>query len=182
MSVATPARAEPSIDEMPEAAPSSPTPAPPAGAWYGWQTLMIDGASVGLTALLATQSQGSAAGVALAGGYLAGAPIVHLSHHNTAGAGKSLLLRLAVPLGVGLVGLGVGLATEPSGDYGFLWPMILATGGAFAGMLTAAGIDAAYFATEEAHPSPAARTRAVQIIPTIALTPHNAGAGLAAIF
>ncbi len=60
------------------------------GAWYGWETLIVDGASI-LTAPL----------IVGAGGYVFGAPIVHITHGNPGHAAASLGLRLVLPLGGG---------------------------------------------------------------------------------
>jgi hypothetical protein len=80
---------------------------PRAGSrWYGWQTLTVDGAALVLG--LAGAGLGSADGAGLAlGGYLLGAPTVHLVH-DRAGVGlASLGLRIGAPL----VGVGVAAAS-----------------------------------------------------------------------
>jgi hypothetical protein len=68
--------------------------------WYGWQTLLVDGASV-LTIPF---------GIGIVG-YFVGGPIVHLAHGHVGKAFGDLGLRVATPLVVG----GVMLAALDSG-------------------------------------------------------------------
>jgi hypothetical protein len=98
-----PARAEPA----PPAAAALPTPSgdrtQAARRWYGWQTLVADGASFGV-AVAGLRSVGGhpTLGVSLASvggaGYLFGAPAIHWAHRRPGAAGLSLSLRVGLPL------------------------------------------------------------------------------------
>jgi hypothetical protein len=100
------AEAQPSA-QVPSATLAEPTTPAPATRrrvdYYGWQILLVDAASV--TATIAAGSVNENAGFpVLAGGYLLGGPIVHLSHGNRGRALISASLRLGLPvLGAGLV-------------------------------------------------------------------------------
>jgi hypothetical protein len=89
----------------------------PGTEWYGWETLMTDGASGALVAAgLGTDDGAAQAPLVIAGlaGYGLGAPIVHAARGRWGLALADFGLRAgAVALG-GLVGLGVGGATEGS--------------------------------------------------------------------
>jgi len=69
-------------------------------SWYGEQTLLVDGASLAVGIAMVGVRGAEAAGLAtIVGGYLLGAPIVHLSHGHGEKALGSLGLRLGLPLG-----------------------------------------------------------------------------------
>lgn len=69
--------------------------------WYGWQTLIVDGASIGTMAL-----GGAAPPLALVGlgGYLIGPAFVHGANGNSRGAALSIAMRASLPLLGGLIG------------------------------------------------------------------------------
>src|SRR5215467_11328850 len=73
--------------------------------WYGWQTLLVDGAAIGLG--VATRN----AGVFL-GAYALGAPIVHVAHERFGEAAGSLGLRVVMPLAAGGAGYSIEMATS----------------------------------------------------------------------
>jgi hypothetical protein len=102
--------------------------------WYGWQTLTIDAAAVGVLILGATSDRTALPfAEAAAGAYAIGPPIVHFAHGNVGKGLGSLALRLLGPL-VGYelaswlsgprdqVGLGIvaGPATAVAADAGLL--------------------------------------------------------------
>lgn len=71
--------------------------------WYGWQTLALDGAAIGLAfggARVADEHAGL--GIALGGSgvllYALSAPTIHWVHRRPFAAGTSLALRVALPL------------------------------------------------------------------------------------
>lgn len=85
--------------------------------WYGWQIALVDAAGVGafvvmqeavqnrdLNAARSAAAPWLAAGLAL---YVLGGATVHSAHGNGRGAARSLLLRIILPLGGGLL-LGLG--------------------------------------------------------------------------
>lgn len=68
--------------------------------WYGWQTLLTDGGAVALPVIVSTFRNEPATTVALcaaAGGFVLGAPIIHLVHRRPGASALSLGLRLALP-------------------------------------------------------------------------------------
>jgi hypothetical protein len=96
----------------------SPAP-PPRRVWYGWQTLVVDGAAIGTMGLaFAVKDQNASAGSSLA--YLSmatcalGPPLVNVAHGNTRGALRSVAVRVGAPLVAGFVlgaiGGGIGFA------------------------------------------------------------------------
>jgi len=108
--------ATPGVAESPQCAeraaadqehPSDMPSPPPRSRWYGWQTLAVDGASLGLIVL------GYAAGsfgFAVVGelGLLLAAPIVHFAHGNILGL-LSLGLRVA---SAALIVVGIGSTSD----------------------------------------------------------------------
>jgi hypothetical protein len=94
------------------------------GTWYGWQIALVDvaaaGSIVAWTKVISGKSLADArqATPLLASGaliYVLGGPIIHGALHHNPAAGRSLILRLLLPLGAGLLGAyaggqGVGLA------------------------------------------------------------------------
>lgn len=103
--------------------------------WYGYQTLIVDGASLGLVlggAAMASHSSGSSGSsrsnsggdsggsVALAGGigYLLGAPIVHWMHGRIGPGFGSLGLRVGLPLSGLFWGAIIGSAADSRHDDG----------------------------------------------------------------
>jgi hypothetical protein len=160
-----------------------------AREWYGWQTLLVDGAAVGLTVALANSHQ-NVAGAVFAGGYVLGGPAVHLAHGHRTKAGGSLALRLAAPLLGGMIG---GVATagcdsdKPPGERGECGGIGLATG-ATLGLLAAILTDSIWLAREPAAPPREERQlslvswRQVGLLPALGSTRTGTGLGLAGSF
>ena len=90
------------------------TDPPKATHWYGYQTLATDGAALALAIPAMATSNSSPSmgfGIASTAMYGLGAPIVHLTHGHV---GKGLLdlgLRVAMPIALGFVGAGIGVAS-----------------------------------------------------------------------
>jgi len=89
-------------------APSVLFSAPPAAFqpvtqthWYGWQTLLVDGAALGVTVggfwLRPAHQDWSVVSIAGIGAWAVGAPVVHWSHGRVGVGFASLGLRLALP-------------------------------------------------------------------------------------
>jgi hypothetical protein len=119
--------------------------------WYGWQTLLADGASVGIAAAGAAAGSGAVALVGL-GGYVAGAPIVHVAHGQGWRAALSLGGRLLLPIGVGAFA-GAVTTPKPCDPHGFgpcLNQLDAPLTGALVGMVLASGLDAFLNAYEPA--------------------------------
>jgi hypothetical protein len=134
----------------------------PVRGWYGWQTLVADGASVmaftGALALYRPSSGGaqdlSAGLLVLAGsGYVVGAPALHLAHDAPWKAAGSFGMRLGLPA----AGLFAGLALAPRCS-GLRCMDGLGSGavGALLGLVGAIVVDAAVLAFE---PAPLATKR-----------------------
>jgi hypothetical protein len=88
--------------------------------WYGWQTLLADGAALTLalgSAGLDASGRGDAAGaLGFLGGltYVVASPVVHFEHDQTGKGLASLGLRLVMPL-LGVL-VGVGVVSDCHGD------------------------------------------------------------------
>lgn len=119
---------------------------PKSDHWYGWQTLTIDGASIGL--LLLSASAGSEGGALLATmSYGLGAPVVHFVHGRPGAGLLSLGMRVALPL----VGGAIGSATADCGHPEFeasLCGVGETIVGIAIGVSTAIALDAALLARE----------------------------------
>jgi hypothetical protein len=77
----------------------------PRRRWYGWQTLLVDGASIGLLVLgVAADDRGAGRLGAL--GYFFGAPIVHWSHGHVGKGFASLGLRVGSVLVLSVAAFG----------------------------------------------------------------------------
>lgn len=132
---------------------AAPAPPEPETTWYGWQTLLTDAASVGLS--MATAAHGNADGKSTALGltsaafYFLGGPAVHLARGRGKTALADLGLRIGIPLGAGLLaGVIVGASASSNSDCpgcvyeaGFLF-------GAVIGGVVASGVDAVKLARE----------------------------------
>ena len=80
--------------------------------WYGWETLLVDGAALTLGSVLMAagddyDTTGLGAGVLITG-YAVGGPIVHWSNGQVGKGFASLGLRLGAPIVVGFGGLAFG--------------------------------------------------------------------------
>ena len=131
-------------------------PATPQMTWYGWQTLIADGAAAGLLGLTLLSSDGGGAellGTASFVTYLVGGPIVHWSHgHGWTGFG-SLAARVGFPLGGALVGVLIGAAACGSSEDEFIpCPVAFGAVGLLGGMVAAPVVDAAIIAREPVTP------------------------------
>jgi hypothetical protein len=138
--------------------------------WYGDQTLVVDGLSIGAVFVEPT--------VGLVG-YLFGAPIVHAAHGHAGKPFASLALRVGMPIAGAFLGCAAAAGSGNSGGYACL-------GGAALGLLVGAGgaiaIDASVIAREDASERSAKRTPSVGVMPSIALTPQRARIGFAGWF
>jgi hypothetical protein len=180
------ARAEPPAPSDP---PSASVEAPkPRREWYGWQTLLADGASFGLV-IAGTHSGG---GLLVAGGtsYALAAPLIHAAHANDGAAGISVALRLGLPLAGGLIGSAAVPYKEGAhysdgyvdDSYGQLFAVL---GGVALGMLAASIVDASFLAYDQhatAPASPKPDTKAFRIAPSVGPLRGGLSAGLTGTF
>jgi hypothetical protein len=161
--------------------------------WYGWQIALVDVGAIGAFVAMnraighsdLTAAKRAATPWMLAGStlYLAGGPIIHAVHRNPA-AGRSLLFRLLLPLGGGIL---LGTVAGSSGN-----GLAVATGsvyGVAAGGITAMAIDwiTAREPSREPVQSPATGSAAsvqthVELAPMIAFGADRASLGLAMRF
>jgi hypothetical protein len=140
--------------------------------WYGGYTLMADGISLG-AAIAGAISEGSGGEPFLwiaGGGYLLGAPIVHLAHGNPGRAAASLGLRVGLPLAF----FGTGLIIEdcPKGDFCGLASFVI---GVPLGMAAAIALDASLLARDTVE-------QRFTIAPTAVLTRNSAAIGVGGTF
>jgi hypothetical protein len=125
------------------------SPPPQEPTWYGWQTLIVDGAALSLTVAAfsrANSSGNSAATLLELSGitYVIGPPIVHWAHGNVGKGFGSLGMRLVAPV----LGAGIGCALDQSGgELGCLGGLAL---GGFAGIVLAVVLDNALLAYDPA--------------------------------
>ncbi len=132
--------------ETPEpAALAGPEPVP--GRWYGWQIALSDVAAAGSIAAASTASgPGQTGGSLLSGGaallYYGGGASIHFAHGRPGLAGRSFLMRLLLPPGLGLLGYFADGGGRPSGSETYF---ANGGGGLLAGLafgtLLAVGID-----------------------------------------
>lgn len=184
LSTSAPALAQPAAAPQvaPAWAPSAELTAPaPRTEHYGWQILLTDAAVVGATlATAAADDSGDLSGTIFVGGYLTGAPVVHLAHDNPRGAVYSLGLRLTAPV----AGAILGIAMDDCREDEWLCPLGgMALGGA-AGMLGASIIDATLVARKEvpAEDAHLLRLGSVAADPVVSAAGDRAFVGLAGSF
>src|SRR5512140_417237 len=115
--IATSARADDATGPEGHPVPAAPTstsatPAPPAPSrathWYGWQTLLVDAGAIGLATVSANST---GAGYGALGLYAFGGPLVHVLHDRAGIGGLDLGIRVGGPIVLGLIGMGIELAT-----------------------------------------------------------------------
>lgn len=147
---------------------------PDGSEWYGWQTLLVDGASIGLTWGGMTSWHHDHAMLYLGmGTYALGGPTVHLAHGRPGAAAGSLLLRV----GLGFGGMFAGASADHDGE-----SFAGAAYGLLAGMLAASAIDAAALGHEDVV-RPAERPQSgLSMSPTVSASRHAGAVGLAGSF
>jgi hypothetical protein len=144
--------------------------------WYGWQTLVVDGATLSVFVTAAVAGSGDeklGAKLAVLGlaSYELGPGIVHFVHGNPGRGFASFGIRFGLPLTGAFIG-----ASAASGCDGFLCEAGGAAVGALLGVGGAIAIDAALFAYEDPKSRPASR---VWLRPLFSFTPQRALIGLA---
>lgn len=191
--VAAPARAEPapSASLATETQPSERSA--PGRRWYGWQTLAIDGAAigVGLTGAHLLDDH-RAAGVSLGAtgllGYSFSGPLVHWAHDRRGAAALSLALRVGLPLvSVGVLSgesagrcPGVGARDDERYCERIETTLLVA---ASLSMLAASIVDAAVLGWEPPTPTPTPAPARLELMPLLAWDGRRGGtAGLCGSF
>lgn len=164
--------------------------------WYGWQVLLVDGASLLVMIGGAAAQSGAVAGT---GGliYLGGPAAVHWAHGNVAKGFGSIGLRVGAPFVGALLGLAIGAASctgstssrrtdcaAAGAALGFL-------GGYIAGISVDAGVLAfddvkaetpAQSGASTTRPRVAKPSPAVTVLPSAAVTPQGGSVGLVGSF
>jgi hypothetical protein len=155
-----------------------PTELAPRRTWYGWQTLVVDGAA--LSALLAgaavnrgasSGSEGSVVAVVGLLTYELGPGIVHFVHRNPGRGFASFGVRLGMPLTGAFLG-----ASFSSNCDSYRCEDDGAAAGALLGMVGAIAIDAAVFAYDDRR-SRASHARP-RFVPLASFQPGRAWVGL----
>lgn len=111
--------------------------------WYGWQTLIVDGAWIVGGTPVSAASPGAGAALIL-GGYFLGPPIVHWAHGQVGRGFADLGIRFGAPLVLGILGYAVlhkGNGDDVLGAVG-------AVVGVTLGIIAAIVIDASVLAYE----------------------------------
>ncbi len=154
--------------------PSAQASAAPPGAerarWYGWQTLLADGASGLLVGVaVATETETLLPFAAL--GYLLGAPVIHEAHPNSGSRSLvSLGMRLGLPVAGVLIAGAVADCQHTEDQVFDLCPVAEMAMGGLAGMGAAIVLDSSVLAFEGA-PAPAKTT--LRVLPGVAFGPHS---------
>jgi len=170
---------------------NEPPPASEKYRWYGWQTLIADGASlaVGVTGAYFDSSRGtmtaSTMGIATGViGYAVAPPMIHWGHGHVAAGFESLGLRTGLPIALALL----GDAIQPCDSTGepdapaatACLPYVF--GGLIVGVVAAAGIDDFAIAREPV----SATKRNGALLLTVGIAPtfgaHQQGVALTGAF
>jgi hypothetical protein len=162
----------------------------PRTSWYGWQTLISDGAALALLVGAGGSKNNSGALLAASGlTYTFGGPIVHWAHGNGGRGAVSLGLRVGAPIGLGLLGFAVGSALDSgrSENYGGI---VFGALGFVIGIPTAIAIDAAVIAREPVEDEPEVQAKvqpppqraAFTVAPDVKTTRTGAQLGLRGTF
>jgi hypothetical protein len=163
--------ARPALEDFDEDDDANELEAEPRRRWYGWQTLIADGASTLLLLSSAAGDDEASETLVTMGlvGYEFAPGIVHFAHGNTGRGFGSFGLRLGMPLAGAFVG-----ASAASGCDGFLCEAGGAAIGALVGMAGAIAIDAAVFAYDYPHPK---RDAQGALRPLVLVSPRTAWLG-----
>jgi hypothetical protein len=148
--------------------------APPTRVWYGWQTLLADGAGLAAFAgCVSLMGPGDPELLCLIP-FLGASPAVHVAHDNPGRALLSLALNTTLPFAGGAIGAAVADCSKDQ----FLCGLSEIGLGVLAGLATAVVIDTA-LAYEEVKPRRLARR---SFMPTLAATPRGGAVGLVGQF
>lgn len=133
-------------------APPPPEPDRPSPGsttrWYGYQTLLVDAASVGVMLAGASDKRiGPASAIGL-GAFALGAPIVHAAHGHPGKAALDLGLRVVVPVGIGATLAATCSRSQAPGDDGSSCNMASFAVGVLIGVPIAILVDSTTLARE----------------------------------
>lgn len=171
----------------PPAAPVAPPTVREEQKWYGWQNLIVDGATLVTTFALAPAAPEAAGGVFWTG-YLLGGPIVHWSNGQVGMGFASLGLRVGAPVVLGFTGAAIGgAASDNNGDFVDTGAFAGAVLGVLAGYITAVAVDSAVLARKTVKVTPEAAQKSrlkLRWTPTAGYDPKTkmASAGIGGTF
>jgi hypothetical protein len=156
--------------------PDDAAPEPPqTSRWYGGQTLFVDGTSIGLVVLGATQESSGLIGLGVSG-YLLGGPIVHWAHGHAGKGFGSLGLRVGLPIGGALAGVGLANCHGGGGGYCGLGEALV---GFSLGIIGAIVIDSAALAYEDV---PVESRPTARVAPSLQVSQSSVCLGLVGAF
>ena len=152
---------------------------PPESRWYGWQTLVADGAALTLLSVgISLESSGLAAAGLL--GYALGSPAVHVGHARPLTALGSAGLRIALPATGMLLAPELGNCQhdeEPSLASCTTESRVVGT---LLGAAVAIALDASWLARESVPEQPAPRK--LSLTPTLELARERQVVGVQGSF
>lgn len=168
-----------------EVPPEAPT-GPAKSQWYGWQTLTVDGLSTaaafgGIGLSVNSGATGGALFFIGMGGYVLGAPAIHLAHAEYGRAGLSLGVRLVAPAVLGVIANAASRNCDKNSND---WINFCREGstalGVGLGMLTAMAIDAAISWSSKGREE--RREEKPSVLPDVMVSPQGARAGISGRF
>jgi hypothetical protein len=165
------AKAQMYEEEDPSTTDTAPAPKDRQGLhYYGWQTLLVDGASFS-TMFAAIPLESGPVAIAGLAGYAFGGPIVHAAHGQWGHAFGSFALRAGLPTAAGLTGFAVGAAACPHDTHAFIdaCPLGLVGLGVAIGAVVAPFLDANLLGYESVNDA-----KGVSIAPSIAVDRNGA--------
>ena len=189
----TPASASDAVGVPDEASKLAVAAPPPKEEWYGWQTLLVDGVSLGTiplelapSASFARTPSASYLFLGSLSSYAFGAPLVHVAHGHWGRGVADLGLRVGAVAAGSLAGAALG---TPSGlsSCEATFAGCFAAGsnglavGAMIGAVLASLVDASLLA-RDTKPGETTPTRSLTWAPSAAMTRGGGTAGLAGSF
>ncbi len=166
-------------------------PLPSTRVWYGWQTLLVFGGSLGvglIGGIVGGASNSDAllfGGLSLGGGgFLLGGPVTHWVHGNVAKGFESLGLNFGMPvvgggLGAGIVCISAGCDADQGIDI-FLGVVVGASLGLIASMIV--DVSVLSYGNEPAKPVVSRRAPGWKIVPDLKITHEKTTFGFAGVF
>jgi hypothetical protein len=169
-----PSLAAPALEPLVPVPPPADDRALTTTQWYAGKLVLVDLLSVGLV-FAGTQIPTAPIGL---GGYVLGAPLVHLGQGNGMGAGISLGLRLTLPIVGAVVAGKLHERGDNGGDCDCMGGLFAALGGMVLGSFTAMVADWIFLG----HKTVTTRPREYAFVPTLMVGERGGSLGLAGRF